>query len=132
LITIPKLYSQSIKIFKQNDFLSYEPQLIPEATNAMQNFPRCPNGFKPEPYLLMTNALHWMGQLLPSWTWSHTSFFPIDSICSKQKNWTPSIPFWIRLRLTYISRHDYWMQLDPQIRTWPKVQWWYPSHLRKT
>jgi hypothetical protein len=28
--------------------LSYEPQLIPEATNAMQNFPRCPNGFLSE------------------------------------------------------------------------------------
>jgi hypothetical protein len=26
------------------------------------------------------------------------------------------------------SGHDSWMQLDPQIRTWPKDQWWYPSH----
>jgi hypothetical protein len=72
-------------------------------------------------------SLHWMGQLLPSWSWSHTSFL-IDTICSEQKNWTPSIPFWIRLRLTYISRHDSWTWLDPQIRTWPKVQWQYPSH----
>jgi hypothetical protein len=45
--------------------------------------------------------------------------FPIDSIRTEQKNWTPSIPFWFRLRLTYISGHDSWMQLDPQTRTWP-------------
>jgi hypothetical protein len=30
--------------------------LIPEATNAMQNFPRCPNGYKTKPYLLKTNV----------------------------------------------------------------------------
>jgi hypothetical protein len=72
-------------------------------------------------------SLHWMGQFLPSQTRSHTSF-PIDSICSKQKNWTPSIPFRFRLRLTHISGHDSWTWLDLQTRTWPKVQWRYPSH----
>ncbi len=69
----------------------------------------------------------WGSCLLPSQTWSHTSFL-IDSIHSKKKNWTPSIPFQIRLRLTKISRHDSWTWLDLQIRTWSKVQWWDPSH----
>jgi hypothetical protein len=70
-------------------------------------------------------------QLVPSQMQSHTSFL-IDSIHSKQKNWTPSIPFQFRFRLTYISGHDSWMWLDSQIRTRAQIQWWHsPYNLRR-